>query len=798
MTTTAQPTTSCCAASCELGPFVRNNYWYGKLMLPQDFTDEQSYFREKIRHHNMRLHGTGVVCGLLVQQDATPGCRDRLVTITPGSALDCCGNEIVVREADRFDFSELPAVRAIDLTDEATHDLRICLRYRECATEPVPVLYDECGCDDGRCLPNRILESYEVDVVIDPPATPATWNGPALVRGTDLGFVNASHVRASGGAVLVSAGQTVYNVDSATRATVASHDVGGPVHATELSSDGDHVFVVHDDTSAAVTLTVLKLADLSVVNTAAVPGGQTPVTAAVGSDGRLVLALSAAKTLLRYEPDLTSATPTAPATIAVPAGRGLVALSADAGTAYLAAASGSGAANPTQIDVVDLPAAAVGPAIKALPAGAEPNLLLLDGASLIVPTSDGQCYAISVPAGTLAGKVALPIAPFAAVGSPWAYLLDSSGGMSRVRPVRLAGIAASSQSAVGPASGLAGDAHDIAVDETGGRIYVAYTLSAAEPGGIAVFDLIGGTCRDGWEELPTCPACDEPDCVTLATIHGYRPGFKVLDAAEPPSEPAEDLAHSIARIDNRDGRHVLRSTALLGETIECLLDCCEQSGGTGLQGPAGADGATGPTGPRGPAGPGLEAGLTQIAGISWPHAKDMTVDQLRTVVRFPGTPQEQRLHGVTVMFTDTVQVAAIDSRHVFQVDAPNVAFPQGAEFGFDCRCPIVGEVFPVVAQLDANGQFVQADVIDPPTDADAVSFVFNARFVKQALVNPDRMPDDLWVKVRGDFVVDKNGKAVDAEFARAEFPTGDRPAGSKHGSQGGTFESWFRPIRDNN
>jgi hypothetical protein len=365
--------------------------------------------------------------------------------------------------------------------------------------------------------------------------------------------------------------------------------------------------------------------------------------------------------------------------------------------------------------------------------------------------------------------------------------LDTSGGMSRLRPVRLAGVAASSQSAVGPATGLAGDAHDIAVDQTGDRIYVAYTLSAAAPGGIAVFDVIGGTCRDEWDELPTCSACDEPDCVTLATIHGYRPGFKVMDAVEPTTDPADDLAHSIARIDNRDGRHVLRSTELLSEAIECLLDCCEQHNGT-----------PGPPGPAGPAGPGLEPGLTQISATSWEHAKDMTVDQLRTVVRFPGEPQEQRLHGVTVMFTDTVRVAAVDSRHVFQVDAPNPAYLQGAEFGLDCRCPILGEVFPAVPQFDANGMFVQADVIDPPTDAIALSFVFDARFVKQALMNPDRMPDDLWVKVRGDFVIDKNGKAVDAEFARAQFPTGDRPAGSKYGSQGGTFESWFRPIRDNN
>ena len=193
---------SCCGSSCDFGPFTRNNYWYGKLMLPQDFTDEQTYFRDKLRHHNQRLHGTGVVCGLIVTQDTNPGCRDRIIDISPGTALDCCGNEIVVHDLVRFDLTELPAVKALPVGDDTLHELRICLRYRECATEPVPVLYDDCGCDDGRCLPNRILESYEIDVVIDPPATASTWSGPALVRDTDLGLADAQHVRVIGTSVV--------------------------------------------------------------------------------------------------------------------------------------------------------------------------------------------------------------------------------------------------------------------------------------------------------------------------------------------------------------------------------------------------------------------------------------------------------------------------------------------------------------------------------------------------------------------------------------------------------------------
>jgi hypothetical protein len=51
------------------------------------------------------------------------------------------------------------------------------------------------------------------------------------------------------------------------------------------------------------------------------------------------------------------------------------------------------------------------------------------------------------------------------------------------------------------------------------------------------------------------------------------------------------------------------------------------------------------------------------------------------------------------------------------------------------------------------------------------------------------------IRLRGDFVLDTNDppRAIDAEYVRAELPTGDRPSGSDVGIQGGLFESWFQP-----
>src|ERR1700722_11790426 len=101
---------------------TRNHYFTGKLLVERDFTDEQWFFREKIRLHHQRLHGTGVVCGLLVQQHPNATCQNRLVVLMPGSAIDCCGHDILVADQEVYDFTEAPAVKAlIQKKDIAAH-----------------------------------------------------------------------------------------------------------------------------------------------------------------------------------------------------------------------------------------------------------------------------------------------------------------------------------------------------------------------------------------------------------------------------------------------------------------------------------------------------------------------------------------------------------------------------------------------------------------------------------------------------------------------------------------------------
>jgi hypothetical protein len=166
-----QHMTATCCADCEPQAYTRNHYFTGKLLVERDFTDEQWYFREKIRLHHQRLHGTGVVCGLKIVQHPNPACRDRMVILEPGSAIDCCGHDILVVSPETLVLDEFPAIKALksDPEDTSEHRLEFCIIYRECPTEDIPVLYDECGCDDTQCAPNRILESFGIEAYVDRP-----------------------------------------------------------------------------------------------------------------------------------------------------------------------------------------------------------------------------------------------------------------------------------------------------------------------------------------------------------------------------------------------------------------------------------------------------------------------------------------------------------------------------------------------------------------------------------------------------------------------------------------------------
>lgn len=165
---------------CGLHEFERNRYFDGKLLVTRDFQEEQNYLRGKDRLHNSLLHGTGTVCGLKVEQHPNPACRHQYVLVQPGLALDCCGNEIVVQDEQTVDLRALieAALRERGLFPEngAPQPANVYLRiaYRECDTEPVPALLDDCGCEGSNIEHNRTAEGYRLLVDLDEPAGSAS------------------------------------------------------------------------------------------------------------------------------------------------------------------------------------------------------------------------------------------------------------------------------------------------------------------------------------------------------------------------------------------------------------------------------------------------------------------------------------------------------------------------------------------------------------------------------------------------------------------------------------------------
>jgi hypothetical protein len=78
-----------------LRTFNRPNYFFGKLLSVEDFQREQEYQREKNRLRNRLLVGAGVVAGLRVSVE-----QQELV-VSPGVAIDCQGNELVLAAEHR-------------------------------------------------------------------------------------------------------------------------------------------------------------------------------------------------------------------------------------------------------------------------------------------------------------------------------------------------------------------------------------------------------------------------------------------------------------------------------------------------------------------------------------------------------------------------------------------------------------------------------------------------------------------------------------------------------------------------
>ena len=156
-------------------PDKRLRYFLGQMLSAGDFQGEQQYFVEKLRLRNRCLHGYGVACGLLVSPvpSADPcstvsDSRQPRVTLGPGVAVDCLGNEIVIRHDAEFEL-----MAAMSEQDRAAFSdggcLYLCVEYCERAAGPTRAVYvDSCGGSAG-CEYAWRQDSYRIRVTLTEP-----------------------------------------------------------------------------------------------------------------------------------------------------------------------------------------------------------------------------------------------------------------------------------------------------------------------------------------------------------------------------------------------------------------------------------------------------------------------------------------------------------------------------------------------------------------------------------------------------------------------------------------------------
>ena len=167
---------------CCLGALERPRYFPRQLITPTELNLEAEYFAERLRRHNRMLHGFGVVCGAKVCRVPAvdgDGAEPWKVKVTPGYAIDGCGNEIAI-DCDRVidlrsggvvatcgdPAGELSDPWCCDSwTDRLPETVWISVCHKETLSRPVSVQPVGCGCEDTSCEYSRWRDGYEIRVL---------------------------------------------------------------------------------------------------------------------------------------------------------------------------------------------------------------------------------------------------------------------------------------------------------------------------------------------------------------------------------------------------------------------------------------------------------------------------------------------------------------------------------------------------------------------------------------------------------------------------------------------------------
>lgn len=262
-----------CGTACADGSFVRPNFFAGQLLTEEDLGALSRYVVDKHRLQNRHLFGEGVVCGLqVVCGPCAEGSGS--VTVRPGHAIDCCGNDLVLdcearldliamaralrlrqpggadcgdpcaglgsdgqpRDGGRFNMGRGEAVKG----EPVERRYGLYLRYRESESDPVtPYATDE-PCAGAACVASRIREGvcFELRCFEEPP-TQQGFLARALASFGDL--TKAERLSAAMRALVESstgtAGATAAQLVEARDALIERLENGPPAGDCRLAAD---------------------------------------------------------------------------------------------------------------------------------------------------------------------------------------------------------------------------------------------------------------------------------------------------------------------------------------------------------------------------------------------------------------------------------------------------------------------------------------------------------------------------------------------------------------------------------
>jgi competence ComEA-like helix-hairpin-helix protein len=852
---TSRATTSGACVECEIPQMARNHYFTGKLLVERDFTDEQRYYMGKQRRHNQYLHGWGTVCGLKVKQHPNPACRDQYVVVEEGTAVDCCGREILVPREEYFDFKSRFLSRWQDMKgknaqpDDQPHRMQLCLRYVECPAEDVPALFDECGCDETACQPNRILESYDLDVLIDreteveePIGVRLDWRCTANVAHAHRVAVDEANDRLY---VLTSddpASLIAFSMDD--HSLLRSRSIAGQVMDLALSADGSRVYVSLKDGAGLKVLVLDPDLSSTAINTLTLPGSNgADVRLAVASSGRLYALNSNNGTVYAWDnPDSDGASDRIESGALGDSPRDIL-LSPDEQVLFVA--------DDTAEAIKVLDATDLGEELVIDPDAIPYALAAVEttgGTRLFVADKDGKTVGVfsfdpsaSDPATPLGDPLSLSDTPLEMAVSPggrWIYVLvEDANGEGYVRVVDAHKVEAKETDVLGPAIDIGDAPHDLALTALGRRLYAAYNGSAAGSGGVAAIDLTEEPCEDLFQRvLDPCPECPDGKCVVLATVEDYVYEDKLVDKTTAGPQNGE------AQIDNLKDRPLLPSTNLIADVVQCILEQKTPVTNDGEQGPPGPpgpgidkvqesfvdwdkpgsadiqmiggkrtlvleiprgrDGVDGADGANGADGLGIDDVEVHFVPCDQPeNAEIVQQGNMRILYLEIPTPCATKLTHICAANWDHGKQNSADplqaqglivafDREVQAEDINRMTFQVLARFSRDdiqamCWCEVRPEYVGGVELTLGSGENEGTCKIEEIGDHKSSGPVNGAVFLPE--------PEALYlsgiyrVVLKGDLIRDDEGRGIDADHLPAWLP--QRATGD--GVEGGTFESWF-------